>query len=169
MGELFVAGERGALAGYRGTASLRGWLSAVLFNRWRKSGRRTAREVPLVAEVEPTATAPSPLALASDAETTARFSHSFLSAWDVLTEREREVLYALRRGRTQRDVARGLGISESRVSALVRKGSSKLAARLREFQDLRDWDTERVQAFLARGSERRAPAPTLPSTPDPHP
>jgi RNA polymerase sigma factor (sigma-70 family) len=129
-------GSRTRFGTYLGAGTLFGWLATMLVRRIadRARGRRTA-SLDADPEVASTVSADSgaqPLPAAVARETAEKVADALSRAWTRLSPRERLVLaLKYRDGRTQRAVARVLGVGEPRVSRLVRQALDKVQEPIR--------------------------------------
>ena len=128
-GALLAGGS--ALARYQGRGSLGGWL-AVIVRRRVIDATRVQRPVDLPDEVEQPGTHGDPTHGAALDESTRRLRQAMAPLAQELTDRETTVLLLkYQAGMPQRQIARALGISDSRVTRLLQHAFGKLGERLR--------------------------------------
>lgn len=166
-GEL-VADPR-VLAGYHGRGSLAGFLSVIVRRRVIDARRGAVgealqdRHLP----VDPTA---DPSRAATSSETLAGLRGALAPLAAELTDREAAVLLLKYKNEMpQREIARALGVSDSRVTRLVQHAFEKLAQRLRaafpdgEPEDFPGLSRVWIELDSLRSGRQRQAAPNDPS------
>ena len=119
------------LAGYHGRGPLAGFLSVIVRRRV-IDARRGAVGESLEERHAPVDASAGPEGAATSSETLARLGQALAPLVDELTDREAAVLLLKYKNEmSQREIARALGVSDSRVTRLVQHAFEKLAQRLR--------------------------------------